>query len=44
MKGGQQVRYLSITPKRPDAIKTLELLKGPDASAPIVMAVTIETP
>ncbi|MGL6077015.1 MAG: PVC-type heme-binding CxxCH protein [Fimbriiglobus sp.] len=44
MKGGQQVRYLSITPKRPDVIKTLELLKGPDATAPIVMAVTIETP
>lgn len=41
---GQQIRYLSVTPKRKDAIKSIELVKGPDAVAPIVMAVTIETP
>ncbi|MDW8198742.1 MAG: ThuA domain-containing protein [Gemmataceae bacterium] len=41
----QQVRYLAITPKRPDAvIKTIEFVKGPDRTAPIVMAVTVETP
>ncbi len=45
MTGGQQVRYLAVTPKRTDAvIKTVELIKGPDSSAPVVMAVTIETP
>jgi len=41
---GQQIRYLSVVPKRPDAIKTIELVKGPDRSAPIVVAVTVETP
>ena len=41
----QQVRYLAVTPKRPDAVvKTIELVKGPDRTAPIVMAVTVETP
>ena len=41
----QQVRYLAITPKRPDAvIKTIDFVKGPDKTAPIVMAVTVETP
>jgi putative membrane-bound dehydrogenase-like protein len=41
---GQQVRYLAIEPKRTEAIETIELVKGPDGSAPVVMAVTIETP
>jgi putative membrane-bound dehydrogenase-like protein len=41
----QQVRYLAVTPKRPDtALKSIELVKGPDRTAPIVMAVTVETP
>lgn len=40
----QQLRYLAIEPKRTEPIETIELVKGPDASAPIVMAVTIETP
>jgi hypothetical protein len=41
----QQIRYLSITPKRTDTpVKTIELVKGKDDSAPIVMAVTVETP
>jgi len=39
---GQQVRYVAVTPKRSDKINTIELVKGPDQSAPIVMAVTIE--
>jgi putative membrane-bound dehydrogenase-like protein len=40
----QQVRYLAVTPKRDAALKTIEFVKGPDRSAPIVMAVTVETP
>jgi putative heme-binding domain-containing protein len=40
---GQQIRYLAITPKREDRIKEIELRKGPDATAPVVMAVTVET-
>jgi uncharacterized protein len=39
---GQQVRYLAINPQRPDPIARIELIKGPDDTAPIVMAVTIE--
>ena len=43
MLGGQQVRRVTLNPKKPDAvIETIELLKGSDRSAPIVMAVTIE--
>jgi putative membrane-bound dehydrogenase-like protein len=42
---GQQLRYLTVTPKRPDAtVKSIEFVKGPDRTAPIVMAVTVETP
>jgi hypothetical protein len=42
---GQQLRYLAVTPKRPDAnVKTIEFVKGTDRTAPIVMAVTVETP
>jgi putative membrane-bound dehydrogenase-like protein len=39
---GQQVRYLAITPGRSEEVTTIELVKGPDNSAPIVMAITIE--
>lgn len=39
----QQIRYLKIEPKRNVALKEIELVKGPDSSAPIVMAVTLET-
>jgi hypothetical protein len=39
---GRQLRYLAVTPKRPDVIKEIELAKGPDRTAPIVMAVTVE--
>jgi putative heme-binding domain-containing protein len=41
---GQQLRYLSVQPKKADKIKEIELVKGKDATAPIVMAVTIESP
>jgi putative membrane-bound dehydrogenase-like protein len=40
----QQMRYLAVTPKRADVIATIEFVKGPDDTAPVVMAVTIETP
>ncbi len=40
---GQQIRYLSIHPKRKEMIKQIDLIKGSDRSAPIVMAVTVET-
>jgi hypothetical protein len=42
MLGGQQVRHVAVTPKRTDKINTIELVKGKDSSAPIIMAVTIE--
>ena len=40
----QQIRYLAILPHRTEMIATIELVKGPDPTAPIVMAVTIEAP
>jgi putative membrane-bound dehydrogenase-like protein len=40
---GQQIRYLAITPKRADPIAEIEFVKGPDPSAPVIMAVTVET-
>ncbi len=43
MLRGQQIRYLAIQPERPDLIETIELVKGPDRTAPVVMAVTVET-
>jgi putative heme-binding domain-containing protein len=42
--GEQQIRYLSVEPKRKDPIERIELVKGPDRSAPVVMAVTVEVP
>lgn len=44
LSGGQQVRYLAIVPGRSEPIDTIELVKGPDGTAPIVMAITVETP
>lgn len=42
MLGGQQVRHVAVTPRRAEKINTIELVKGQDNSAPIIMAVTIE--
>jgi hypothetical protein len=39
---GKQIRYFAIQPNRSDRIQRIELVKGPDSTAPIVMAVTIE--
>ncbi len=39
---GQQLRYLAVYPKKKDTIDRIELVKGPDRTAPIVAAVTVE--
>jgi len=39
---GKQIRYLAIQPARADKIDQIELVKGPDQTAPIVMAITVE--
>jgi hypothetical protein len=41
---GQQIRYLSVQPKRTETIESVELVKGEDRTAPVVMAITVETP
>ncbi|MFO0809103.1 MAG: PVC-type heme-binding CxxCH protein [Gemmataceae bacterium] len=40
---GRQVRYLAVEPKRKDKIERIEFVKGPDDTAPVVMAVTVES-
>ena len=40
----QQIRYLVVRPKRAEKIDTIDLVKGSDRSAPVVMAVTVESP
>jgi putative membrane-bound dehydrogenase-like protein len=40
--GGRQVRYLAVEPRRKDKVERIELVKGPDDTAPVVMAVTVE--
>jgi uncharacterized protein len=39
---GHQVRYLAVRPKRSDPVETIELVKGTDDTAPLVVAVTVE--
>jgi putative membrane-bound dehydrogenase-like protein len=42
---GRQIRYLAVQPARPAAkIERIELVKGPDDTVPVVMAITIESP
>ncbi len=41
---GQQIRYLFVEAKRKEPVKEVELLKGDDQSAPMVMAITAEQP
>jgi uncharacterized protein len=38
----RQVRYLAIQPKRREPIESIELRKGGDDSAPIVLSITAE--
>ena len=39
---GQQIRYLAVFPRQADRIERIEFVKGDDATAPVVMAVTVE--
>ena len=39
---GKQLRYLAVRPERKEAIKQIELVKGSDDTAPVIMAVTVE--
>jgi uncharacterized protein len=41
---GKQIRYLKIEPKWKDKIDKVEFVKGPDTTAPVVVAVTLELP
>jgi hypothetical protein len=41
---GRQLRYLRIQPGRDAALQAIEFVKGNDATAPLVMAVTLELP
>jgi len=40
---GRQLRYLTVPVERPEPLTKIELVKGDDRTAPIVMAVTVET-
>jgi hypothetical protein len=40
---GQQLRYLAVQPRLPEIVERIELVKGVDSTAPVVMAVTVET-
>ncbi|HVR73355.1 MAG TPA: glycosyl hydrolase, partial [Planctomycetota bacterium] len=42
--GNQQIRCLAVFPKESAMIREVELVKGTDDTAPVVMAVTVETP
>ena len=44
LRGGRQLRYLAIEPQRAELICSVELAKGNDSTAPIVMAITAELP
>jgi uncharacterized protein len=44
LRGGQQIRYLAIRPKRTEPIAALDFVRGSDSVAPIIMAVTLEFP
>jgi hypothetical protein len=41
---GRQVRYLAVQPRRAEPIERIEFIKGSDATAPLVVAVTVEAP
>jgi uncharacterized protein len=37
------LRFLSLLPRRDEVIERIELVKGTDITAPVVMAITVET-
>jgi hypothetical protein len=39
---GQQIRYLAVHPQRAETIGEIEFVKGPDDTAPVIMAATLE--
>lgn len=41
--GGRQVRYLAVPVERSEPLARIELVKGEDRTAPVVVAVTVET-
>jgi putative membrane-bound dehydrogenase-like protein len=41
--GGRQIRYFNVVPGRAEALQSLKLVKGPDGTAPVVMAITVES-
>jgi putative heme-binding domain-containing protein len=41
---GKQVRCLAVRPQRAEAIRQIEFVKGPDDTAPVLLAVTVESP
>jgi putative membrane-bound dehydrogenase-like protein len=41
---GRQIRHVMVTPSKTATIESIELVKGPDGSAPIIMALTLESP
>jgi putative membrane-bound dehydrogenase-like protein len=43
MLRGQQIRYLAVHPQRAEQIDRVELVKGEDRTAPVVMAITVES-
>jgi hypothetical protein len=45
MKGRGQIRYLVVYPADVTTpIKSIDLIKGKDSTAPVVMAITVEKP
>lgn len=40
---GQQIRYLAVRPQKNSEIAEIEFVKGPDDTAPVVMAATLES-
>jgi putative heme-binding domain-containing protein len=41
--GGRQIRHVRVVPERPETIARIEFVKGDDRTAPVVMAVTVES-
>jgi putative heme-binding domain-containing protein len=44
LRGGRQLRYLAVEPRRQEPLERVELVKGEDSTAPIVVAITAELP
>ena len=40
---GRQIRYLAVRPESRDSLAKIELIKGDDITAPVVMGITIQT-